>query len=154
MVKHLGVRLVTWPWKLSPPIWYARLILNSVALVPPAIFCPQMPLKNNNKNKQKTSCFCLCSFTSWLLQLSPVWLSLKQTTKGSKQRCSPYPKSSQNWLYISLSSPWFFPLTGCPLIHRYSTNSLFCATTASTRPLLAILLNSLKFEISLRAGLA
>ena len=42
------------------------------------------------------SCRCLCSFTSWLLQLSSFWqssVSPKQTTEGSEQRRSPCSES-------------------------------------------------------------
>ena len=35
--------------------------------------------------------------------------------------------------------------TGCPLVHEYNTNSLLCATTASTRLLLSTWLNSRQF---------
>ena len=35
--------------------------------------------------------------------------------------------------------------TGCPLVHEYNTNSLLCATTASTRLLLSTWLNSWQF---------
>ena len=89
----------TWPWKLTYSFWYAQIIiLDSVALVPSVIFCPQMP-----QNPISAS---VCSVTPWLLQFSPVRLpsvSLKQTAISSKQRCSPCPESSQNWSYLSSS---------------------------------------------------
>ena len=39
LVLHL---IAIWPWKPRSPMWYAQLTLNSVALVPFVIFCPQM----------------------------------------------------------------------------------------------------------------
>ena len=56
-------------------------------------------IQNIRKHRcHKNSCFRLCSFTHWLLQFSPVWLStvsLKQTSQSSKQRCSPCDESPQ-----------------------------------------------------------
>ena len=71
--------LVTWPWKLTSPIWYVQPILNLTKLAPPAVR---------------------------LLQFCPVWLSsasLKQIAESSEQRCSPFPESSQNWPHLSSS---------------------------------------------------
>ena len=87
LVLHL---IVTWPWKLAFPICY-KLILNSVFSFVPHLL---------STDARKHYCLCLCSFAPRLLQLSPVWLSsvsLNQTTKSQKQRCSPCSKGSPNW---------------------------------------------------------
>ena len=54
VVLHLTV---TWPWNSTSPVGSAQPILNSVALVPSIMFCPQTPQT-------------FVSFTPCLLQLS------------------------------------------------------------------------------------
>ena len=76
-------------------------ILNSITFAPSTILSTYVT---------KIIVLCLCSFRPWLLQFSPAWLFsvfLKQTTKSSKQHCSPCLESSQNLPYLS---PCFSPL--------------------------------------------
>ena len=95
-VKNLWVMLVTWPWNLTSISWYAQPILNSTALVPSVIFCPQMP------QKLLFLPLFFCTLTTAILSCQALTsISLKQTTESSKQHCLPCHESSQNWYHIS-----------------------------------------------------
>ena len=119
----------TWPWNPRSPIWCAHLTLNSAALVPSIFFCPQVP---------QTLLF--LPFMSWLLQLTPLWLSSVspiQTTEGSEQ--------FSHCLKLTTFFPILFLSIDYPLIHGYSTHSLLSAISASAWLLWTTWLNSWEF---------
>ena len=130
--------LVTWPWNLTSLSWYAQPVLNSTALFPSIIFCPQMPQK-----VLFLPLFFHTLTTAILSSQALTSISLKQTTESSKQHYLPCPESSQNWYHIS---PHLFS-TGYQLSHKYSTNSFLYSTTASTQLLMSTWLNFWKFTM-------
>ena len=115
LVLHLTV---TWPWKNKNPIWYAQLILNSVALV------SVRRLLSTDLTKTLVSSFVLSQidYCNSLLYGCPQYLFNKlQKVQNNAARLVTrvgLPESDHKLsLLILLLS------TRCPLNHEYSTNS-------------------------------
>ena len=116
--------IVTWPRNLAPPVWYAQPILNT-ALVPSVICCLQMP------EKVLSLLFFFHTVTAAILScLSSVFL--KETTRSSKQRCSPRPERSQHSPY--LASSYFSPLAAHWFTNTVQTRFFVLNCLNSTAP--------------------
>ena len=126
LVLHL---IVTWPWKLTSPIWYAQPVGNSAALLSSVIFCLRMlqkilflPLFFHALCTAFLSsllyCFCLCSFTPCLLHFFPLCKYLLNKLQKVQNNAVGLIRTVPNTDHIS---PHLLLSTGCPLIHEYSS---------------------------------
>ena len=99
-------------------------------LVPSVIFCPQMPHG-------------FLSLPLFFHALNTAILSCMAVPSISKNNNNNNNKKFKttllalSWEFPKLTSSSLLLSIGCPLIHEYCTNSLLCATTASTRPILS-----------------
>ena len=115
-------------WSKPTVIGHPKAVWSCCWLI---ICCPQRP------QELLSASFFLSFFTPSLLQFSPT-AALTVSYRNYKpfktvlHASSWVPKTDHISPYIILLLS-----TGCPFIHEYSTNSLLCAKTASTRPLLA-----------------
>ena len=103
------------------PIWYAQLTLNSVALVPSVIFCPQMPQR----------LLSLPLFFHVLIIATLFFLAVLSISKTNYRRF----RTTLLALFCEFLKRTTFLLIlllfiGCPLYHGYSTNSLLSVIIA------------------------
>ena len=116
--------IATWPRKPMSSIWYAQLTLNSVALVPSVIFCPQMPQR-------------LLSMHLFFHVLIIETLSFLAALSISRTNYRRFRTTllAFSWEFLKLITFFFILLLfiGCSLIYGCSTTSHLSALIASAR---------------------